>query len=207
MRLQFAFLQLDGGRQQLCDDRFLAHGRNEHVVHEEQAIDVPFLVRIEHDRHRADQVVNARRIAEVRCRADDVAAHAAEKLHGLGAHQHHIDFDVLFPPAGKLTDHRLEQVCVQPAAQPAVRRDDDQAHTFGLALRQVRVPVVRVGLRQVPDDPTDALRIGARRFHLLLRLADLARRDFFHRARDLLHVLYRSDLRADFFFACHLFAL
>ena len=54
--------------------------------------------------------------------------------------------------------------------------------------------VVGIGVGQVTDDATNSLGIRTGFLHLLLRLANLARRDLFHRARDLLHVLYRSDL-------------
>lgn len=58
-------------------------------------------------------------------------------------------------------------------------------------------------MRQMANDAADPFSVGARCFHLPLRLANLARGDLFHRARDLLHVLYRSDLRAYFLFTCH----
>jgi hypothetical protein len=138
-----------------------------------------------------------------RCDAEHAAAEAPEELHGLRADEHEVHGDVLLLPGGHLADHALEEVDVQPAAQAAVRGNDDEADAPDFALRHVRVFVFRVRMRQVADDAADALGVGPRRLHLPLCLADLARGDFFHGARDLLHVFHRSDLRADLFLTCH----
>src|SRR5690606_10045189 len=131
------------------------------------------------------------------------AADAAEELHRLRADERKVDLHALLPPFGHVGDDAPEQVDVQRAGQAAVGRDDDVADALHLALDQPRMPVIRVGVREVTDHPPDPLGVGARSLHLRLSLADLARGDHFHRLGDLLHAPDAADLVADFLFAGH----
>src|SRR5690606_15773454 len=204
VRLQFFLAQVDraDGKQGL-DVRLLAHGADEQVVHQEQAVNAAVAVSVQHDLDRADQVVDVRAVAEMSRRTHHVAAEPAEELHRLGADQSQVDFDALVTPAGKFTDDRLEHADVEPAGQAAIGGYDDETDALDFALDEKRVPVIRVRVRQVSYYAANALGIGTGRLHLGLRLANLAGRNHLHRLRDLLHVFHASDLVADFLLACH----
>ncbi len=100
-----------------------------------------------------------------------------------------------------LLDRRLgdlEQVRVERAGQPAVRRHHDHEHAAdGLALLEEWV-LRRVELAaQMADHLADLERERARGEDALLRLPQLCRRHHLHGARDLLRVLNRADPAAD----------
>jgi hypothetical protein len=67
--------------------------------------------------------------------------------------------------------------------------------------------VLGVRLRDVADHLLHQARIGARRLHPLLRLADLRGRDHLQRARHLAGVLHALDLGFDFPAASHVLSL
>ena len=79
-------------------------------MHDVQAIYFSFAVGVEHDLDRTDQVVNARFVAEMRCRTNDVAAHAAEESHRLGANQRKINFYILALCVRDLAYNLFEEV-------------------------------------------------------------------------------------------------
>ena len=126
-----------------------------------------------------------------------------KNCHRLGADQHDLrgHAGVRVPP--EFAEKVPEQVDVQAAAQPAVGGNEDVAGGLLLALGQVRRRVVRPGMVEVACDLAYAVGIGAGRGHPLLGAADLAGRDHFHGARDLLRVLHAADLAADFLCARH----
>src|SRR5262249_29672844 len=92
----------------------------------------------------------------------------------------------------------LEDVRVQTARETAIRRDDDDADVRRLARLQERMPIVRVGLIQVPDDVANLLRVRPRELHAVLRATHLARGHHLHGLGDLLSALHTRDLGADF---------
>jgi hypothetical protein len=57
--------------------------------------------------------------------------------------------------------------------------------------------------RQVGRDVADLVAVRTGRTHAVLRLAHLGRGDHFHGLGDLLGVLHRFDLAADFLSDCH----
>jgi len=130
----------------------------------------------------------------VRRGTHNAATHATEECDRFRANKRQVNLYALVLRVGNLTNHRLEQIRIEAAAETAICRDHDVTDALHFALCQERMLVVGIGVCKVTNNTTDALRVGARRFHLFLGLANLARRDLFHRARDLLHVLYRSDL-------------
>ncbi len=168
-----------------------------------QAINFSLTVCVEHDLDRTDQVIYRGLVTKVGRCTNNVAAHSTEEADRFGANQHQVHFDVVALCVSDLTDHFLEQVGVEATAKTTICRNYDVACALGLALRQERVLRVRVGCRHMTDNTADSLGIRSRRLHLSLRFTDLARSDFLHRAGDLLHVFYRSDLRAYFLFTCH----
>ena len=97
----------------------------------------------------------------MRCRTDDVAAHATEELHRLGANQRQVDFNALLLPVGDLTDHAFEQVGIEAAAKTTVGRNHDQTDSLYFTLDQERVLVVRVGVGKVADHTPNAFCIRA----------------------------------------------
>ena len=125
--------------------RLLRHGVHEGRVHQQQPVDLAFLVGVEHDLDRADQILDVREVAEAldaargsgfgRRRKNAVALlpiRHIEMLRALGlpvAHRH---------------QRALEDVDVERAAQSAIGRDHDDADVlhFG-AFLQERVAVVR----------------------------------------------------------------
>ena len=73
MFLQALAAEVDlADRQQRRHLRLLAHRADELVAEQEQPVDVAVLVGLQHQRDRADQVVHARPVAEMRRGADDV---------------------------------------------------------------------------------------------------------------------------------------
>src|SRR5690606_1538144 len=90
------------------------------------------------------------------------------------------------------------------AGQAAVRGHDHVADPLDLlALDQVGMAELGIGLGQVPDQLPHRPRIRARRLHPILRLADLRGRDHLQRARHLAGVLHALDLGFDFSAAGH----
>jgi hypothetical protein len=111
-------------------------------------------------------------------------------------------------PLADLGEDLAEQVGIEPAAQAAVGRDHHVADALDLgALHQERMLDLGVGARDVADHPAHHLGVGPRSPHQLLRLADLAGRDHFQRARHLARVLDALDLGFDFSAAGHRFVL
>jgi hypothetical protein len=130
---------------------------------------------------------------------------AAEEHARLLADGDDVDLDALVVPLADFAEQLAEQVVVQPAGQAAVGRDHDVAHAPDLlALDQVRMLVLGIGLGEMAHDLLHRARIRARRLHALLRLADLRRGDHLERARHLAGVLHALDLGFDFSAAGHL---
>src|SRR5690606_9640607 len=130
-----------------------------------------------------------------------------EEHRSLLADRDHVDLDALLLPLAHLAEQLAEQVVVQAAGQAAVGRDDDVADAPDLlALDQVRMLELRVGLRDVADHLLHRARVRTRGLHAVLRLADLGSRDHLERARHLAGVLHALDLGFDFASTGHFFA-
>ena len=69
------------------DARLLRHRVDELGVHEEQAVDLAFAVRVEHDLDRADQVLHVRLVAEAGDAGQHRQVQAAEERRALAADQ------------------------------------------------------------------------------------------------------------------------
>jgi hypothetical protein len=67
------------------------------------------------------------------------------------------------------------------------------------------VPVLGIGLAEVGGDVAPLVAVRPGMAHALLRLAHLAGRYHFHGLGDLLGVLHRFDLAANFFACSHSF--
>ena len=95
--------------------------------------------------------------------------------------------------------HELERaaddVGVEGAGQPLVRRDDHDLAARPLALLEERMLVSSLpsGAHQSAEQLGHLARVGARREDALLGPAELRRRDELHRARDLLRGLDGAD--------------
>ena len=121
-----------------------------------------------------------------------------------GMNTNTLRLDALGLELAQLDREGAQDVGVEAAAQPLVGSDGDDAGTPQVVARdQERVPVLRIGPRQVRRDVADLVPIGARVPHAFLGLAHLGRRDHFHGLGDLARVLHALDLRPDFFRSRH----
>ena len=126
----------------------------------QQAIDAAFAIRIEHDLHGADKILDVRTITQVRSRSENVQAlETLEERHRFRADQDDIDFNTLVLPCAHFTQHALEQVDVQATGKAAIRRNDDHANTLHVTLDEERVLVIGVRLRKMPDHAANFFRV------------------------------------------------
>ena len=193
-------------RQQLCHHRLLRHGVDELRVDDEQPVDAAVLVGVEHDLHRAEQVLQMRLVAETGGAREDRQAETAEERQPLAAEHAETDLRVFTLPVTHQTQRALEDVGVERAAETAIARHDDDPDVLRLTLDEERMLVVGVRFVEVSDHGADLVGVRTGQAHPLLGAAHLARRDHLHRLGDLLSALHTRDLGADLFGAWHLFS-
>jgi hypothetical protein len=115
-----------------------------------------------------------------------------------------VDFHALFLPRADFAEQFAGHVRIQTAAQTAIGRHDDIADALdGFARVQKRMTEFGVRFRDVADHLFHRLRVRARRFHQILRLADFRCRNHLERARHLAGVTHALDLGSDLSCACH----
>jgi hypothetical protein len=160
---------------------------------------------VEHDLHRADHLVEVRRVAEVRDVGHDLGAEALHEAEALRTDGGDADVgDALAFPFLQAVERDAQHVGVEAAAQTLVGGDDDQADALHFArLLEEGVLVLGVGVGQVGGQPADLLAVGTRGLHALLCLAHLRGRDHLHGLGDLARVLHALDLGAYFLAAWH----
>src|SRR5579863_2276390 len=190
-------------RQQLLRHGLLRHGVDELRVDEEQPIELAGAVGIQHHFDGADEILDARLVAEVRDVGEDRKVESPEEGQRLGADQAQAHRRALPLPLADQFQRLAEHVGVQRSGKATIGGDDDDADGLGVAREEERVAVVRVRLSQVADDLQHARGVGARQLHALLRAAHLAGRHHLHRLGDLLSALHTRDLGADFLGAGH----
>jgi hypothetical protein len=159
---------------------------------------------VQHHLDDAHQLLDVRRVADVRDRRQHADLDATEEHRRLLADGDHVHFNALFLPRTEFPEQLAEHVVVEAACQAAVRGDHDVTDALHVgALHQVRMAVLGIRLGEMADHLLHRARIRARGLHALLRLADLRGRDHFERARHLAGVLHALDLGFDFAAACH----
>ncbi len=157
---------------------------------------------------RTDQALERGMVAVIGDLRHDLAAHAVDEAEALVADRAVLGLDALRQPFLVLVQHEAQHVGVEAAAQALVGGNDHDADALhGLAPREQRVLVFRVGARRVHRDVEQALGVRATAPHALLRLLHLRGSDHFHRLRDLARVLHALDLEADFLGSGHVFLL
>eukprot|EP01136_Pigoraptor_vietnamica_P033187 Opistho-1_new@95806 len=202
-----AFLDLQrvcGQRQQLLDERLLLDRVDELRVAQVHGRELAFRVSVEQRLDRADELVQMRRVTQMGDVRHHAGTDAVQEAQALAA-----DGDRLDRHAGRLRfaqlgRHGAQQVGVQATAQALVARHDDEADRLGVVLLHEGVRILGIRLAKVRRDVADLLAVGACGTHALLRLAHLGNRDHFHGLGDLLGVLHRFDLAADFLTSCHM---
>ncbi len=194
---------LRGQRQELTERRLLRHRVDERVVDHRQPVDPARLVGVDHDLDAADQVLDARMLADVLHRRHDVAAMAAEERLRLASDQTELDLHARVVMALHVRHQRAEEVDVEPAAQPLVGGDHHVADALDAPLLHVHRAVFGVRVGEMADHLPDPVRVGPALRHALLGAAHLRGRHHLHGAGDLLRVLHALDLGADFLADCH----
>ncbi|CAK0477980.1 Uncharacterised protein [Burkholderia pseudomallei] len=191
-------------RQQLLDHRFLLHRVDEARVREINRRQLAFRIQIELRLHRADQLVEVRRIAEMHDLRDHLRAEAVQEAKALAADRGGFDLLALLFELLELLQRRAQHVRVQTAAQTLVSRDEDHAGRLHAVVRHhERVAVLRVRAAHVRGDGADLLRIRTSSAHAFLRAAHLRCGHHLHRLRDLARVLHALDLAANFLHSSH----
>src|SRR6266508_80699 len=193
--LLVAFALGDLGGDQDPDRRLLPHCGDPPRVAQEHGVCLTPGVLLESDRDRRQDLRDSRAVGEVADLGDDVAPVAQQEVAAFAA-QRHVALllgEVLVHVAGG----RADVVDVDSAAQPAVGGDEDHHAAFALAADQVWVLVLGRALADGLQDLDHLVRVGSRRLHGRLRLAQAGRRHDLHRLGDLLRVLDRVDAADD----------
>ncbi len=130
---------------------------------------------------------------------DNVHAGAAfEILIALAADNHQVDLLEVFLIFADEAFRCLADICVEPAAQTAIRRHQDNERPFFFPLQQQRVRLGILAHGQAGKHVRHFVRVGACRHHRILCSAQLGRGHHFHRLGNLAGVLDRADSFLDF---------